>query len=174
MDDELYTQTKMIMKTELKWAIVYVVMTMAWSLLGKSLGFHDSRIATGVIFNTLIIIPSVIIYVLSMREKKLNYFGGQVSYKQTFMSGLILTLFVTILGPIYPIFTNMISPDLFDKSIRFMVTSNQMSEADAVKQFTLLSFIIQGIFGSIIFGLIYSAVIAIFLKSKKSRSLTHD
>ena len=161
------------MKTELKWAIVYILMSMVWSLLGKSLGFHDSRIATGVIFNTLIIIPSVIIYVLSMREKKLRYFGGQISYKQTFMSGFVLTLFVTILGPIYPIFTTVISPDLFDNSIRFMITSNQMSEADAVEQFTLSRFIVQGIFGSIIFGLIYSAIISSFLKSKNSKALTN-
>lgn len=159
------------MKTELKWAIVYVVMTMAWALLGKGLGFHDTNIAAGAIFNTLIIIPSVIIYVLAMREKKLKHYGGQISYKQAFMSGLVLTLFVTILGPVYPAFTNAISPDFFDNSIRFMVTSDQMSEADAVKQFTLTSFIIQGFFGSIVFGLVYAAIISIFLRSKNSKTL---
>lgn len=156
------------MKIELKWALAYVVMTMAWALLGKSLGFHDSRLEAGIIFNTLIIIPSVIIYVLSIREKKLRHFGGHISYKQAFVSGAILTMFVTILGPIYPVFTNLISPDLFDKSIQFMVNSNQMTEADAVKQFTLSSFIVQGIFGSVIFGLIYTAIISVFLKSKTS------
>jgi len=155
-------------KTEVKWAVVYVIMTMVWSLLGKVLGFHDSRIDQGIIFNTLIIIPSVILYVLSMREKKLKYYHGHISYRQSFMSGLILTVFVTVLGPVYPFFTNIISPNLFEDSIRFVVTSNQMSEADAVKQFTLSSFVVQGIFGSIIFGVVYSAVISIFLKSKKS------
>lgn len=158
-------------KTELKWAIVYIVMTMMWSLLGKSLGFHDADIANGVIFNTLIIIPSVIIYVLSMREKKLRYYGGRTSYKQRFKSGLVLTLLVTIFGPLYPVFTNMISPELFDNSIRFMVTSNQMTEADAIKQFTLSNFTVQGILGSIVFGLIYSAVISVFIKSKDSKTL---
>ena len=154
------------LKTEVKWAVVYVIMTMVWSLLGKVLGFHDSRIDQGIIFNTLIIIPSVIIYVLSMREKKLRYYHGQISYRQSFISGLILTGFVTVLGPVYPVFTNIISPDLFEDSIRFVVTSNQMSEADAAKQFTLSSFVVQGIFGSIMFGVVYSVVISIFLKSK--------
>lgn len=162
-----------IMKTELKWAVIYVAMTMVWSLIGKSLGFHDSRIAAGAIFNTLIIIPSVIIYVLSMREKKVKHYGEHASYIQIFKSGLMLTLFVTILGPVYPIFTNVISPDFLDNSIRFMVTSNQMNEADAAKQFTLANFIVQGLIASIIFGLIYSAIISIFLKSK-SKPLTNS
>jgi hypothetical protein len=173
MDDKLHPQTKMKrMKTELKWAIFYAIMTMAWSLTGKFLGFHDSKIAAGAIFNILIIVPSVIIYVLSMREKQLRYFSGHASYIQIFKSGVILTLFVTILGPIDPVFTNMISPDLFHNSIQFMVTSNQMTEADAVKQFTLPSFIVQGIFGSVTFGLIYAAIISIFLNSK-SKALTN-
>jgi len=171
MDDQLQTKTKMNMKTELKWAVVYVVMTMVWSLLGKGLGFHDANLAAGVIFNTLIIIPSVILYVLSMREKKIRYYGGQITYKQAFMSGLVLTLLVTILGPIYPLFTNLISPDLFDNSIRFVVATNQMSEADAVKQFTLSSFIVQGIFGALVFGLVYAAIISIFLRSKNPKTL---
>lgn len=158
------------MKTELKWAIFHVILTMAWSLLGKGLGFHDANLAGGVIFNTLIIIPSVTLYALSIREKKMKYYKGQISYKQAFMSGLVLTLFVTIGGPAYPVFTNMISPDFFDNSIRFVVTSHQMSEADAVKQFTLSSFIIQGIFGSILFGLVYSAVISLFLKSTSAKA----
>jgi len=155
-------------KIELTWALIYTGMTMVWSLIGKLSGFHDKGIANGLLFNTLIVIPSVVIYVLAIREKKRKFYHGVMTYKQGFVCGMMLTLFVTLLGPVYPLFTNMISPGLFANSIEYAVASGMMNEAEAAEQFNLTNFIRQGLWGAIAFGAVYSAVAAIFLKSKNS------
>lgn len=156
-------------KIEIKWAVIFTIMTFAWSVIGKLLGFHDNGIANNLLFNTLIIIPSIVIYILAIREKRTSFYQGSMTYKQGLVSGLILTLFITISGPLNPIFGNIISPDLFKNSIQFVVSNNIMTEAEAIKQFNLPAFIIQGIIGALLFGAVYSLVLAAFIQKKVAR-----
>lgn len=154
--------------TEIRWALIYTAMTFAWTLTGKLFGFHDERIAYGALFNTLILLPSVLVYFLAIREKRKVYYQGRMSYGQGLVSGLVLTLFIALLGPLHPTFAYAISPELFRNSIRFTVGSGQMTREQAEHFFTLPSFIIQGIGAALVFGAIFSLVAAAFLQKKGS------
>lgn len=145
-------------RVEFKWAVIYMIMTFVWALIAKSLGFHSDRIASGQIFNTLIIIPSFLVYVLSIMEKSKIRYQGLITFKQGFVSGMILTLFVTILGPLTPLFSVMISPDFFNSAIQFVVSNKTMTEADAAEYFNLTTFIVHGIIAAPVFGLVFSAI----------------
>jgi hypothetical protein len=134
------------------------MVTFVWALIAKVLGFHSDRIASGQIFNTLIIVPSFFAYVFSIIEKSRTRYQGHITFKQGFVSGMMLTLFVTILGPLTPLFSVMISPDFFNNAIQFVVSNKTMTEAEAVEFFNLTSFIIQGIIAAPVFGLVLSAV----------------
>jgi hypothetical protein len=156
-------------KIEIKWAIIYTLMTLLWALIGKLLGFHNAGIVNNLLFNILIIIPSVIIYIFALKEKKNTFYARDISYRECFISGLFLTLFITLLGPLYPVFANIISPDLYSNSIQFFTANKTMTEAEAIKQFNLGNFIFQGLWAALLFGLVYTAIISLFLKSKKSQ-----
>jgi hypothetical protein len=151
-------------RVELKWSFIYIFMTLIWALIGKLLGFHAGRIANNLIFNILIIIPSFITYLLATLEKRNLYYQGTMTYRQGLISGLILTVLVTILGPLTPLISiGLISPELFENLIQFAVSSKLMSKTEAVKQFNTPTFIIQGLIAAPIFGLIFSLITAAFV-----------
>ncbi len=148
-------------QTEMKWGLVHCGMTIAWALLGKMMGFHAEKIAYNLVFNTLSIVPSFIIYLLALREKRKKAFQGLMSYRQGLASGMLLTVFITALGPLTPLITiGLISPDLFINLTRFTVQSGMMSEAEAAKQFNMGAFALQGLLAAPVFGLLFSLIAA--------------
>lgn len=153
--------------TEVKWAFIYIAMTFAWALIGKILGFHGRSVESNVYFNSLIIIPSVVIYILALKEKKRVYYKNSMGFKQGFLSGLILTLLITILGPLTLVFTNIISPDFFYNLNNYVVMHNIMSEAEAKHEYNLIAFIIQGLIAAPAFGILYTLIIVAVLTRKK-------
>ena len=156
-------------RIEIKWAVIYTIMTLGWAFVGKLLGLHDQRIQYNLYFNTAILIPSFLVYLLAVREKKRARYAGTITYRQGVASGLLLTLLVTILGPLNPwISTTFIAPDLFSNSIRYVVANGMMSESEAQSQFNLTAFIVQGLIGAPAFGLVLSLITAGFLRSRST------
>jgi hypothetical protein len=152
---------------EIKWAIIFVVMSLAWMMIEKLAGLHSTQISKHAIFTNFIAIPSVIIYVLALLDKKKNYYRGNMSYKQGFISGLVITLIVTLLSPITQYITStLITPEYFPNVIHYSVSSGKMTQAEADSFYNLKSYILQGLIGAPVMGLITTAIVAIFTKSK--------
>jgi hypothetical protein len=90
-----------------------------------------------------------------------------MSYKQGFISGLVITLIVTLLSPLTQYITStLITPEYFPNVIHYSVSSGKMTQAEADSFYNLKSYIIQGLIGAPIMGLITTAIVAIFTKSK--------
>lgn len=141
------------------WAGIYTTMTIAWALLGQLLGMYDEHIAHSLAFNTVILVPSLAVYTLAISAMA----RGQVTtYRQRVVLGLLLTAFVTILGPLYPLASSVISPHYFENAVRYTVDSGMMAEADARRQLNLTTFIVQGLIAAPVFGLVLSAIAALF------------
>ncbi|MCK6605287.1 MAG: DUF4199 domain-containing protein [Ignavibacteriaceae bacterium] len=154
-------------KTELKWALIFVGMTLAWMVLEKVTGMTSTNIDKHYIFTNFIAIPAIAVYVFALLDKKKTDFGGNMSYKQGFISGLIITAIVTILSPLTQYITSVIIvPEYFPNIIRHSVATGLMKQADAEAYFNLQSYIIQGLIGAPIMGLITTAIVAIFTRSK--------
>jgi hypothetical protein len=150
----------------IKWAVVYTGMTLGWAVLGRALGLHDVRIQYSVFFNTAVLIPSFQVYILAIREMGA---APPMKYGERVLSGLLLTVFVTILGPLNPVISGLvISPHFFENAIRYVVESGMMTEAEARQQFNLTTFIVQGFIGGPIFGVILSLIAALFPRSPRS------
>lgn len=157
---------------EFRYALIYVFMTLIWSLIGKLLGFHDRLIGNNLVFNFLIVIPSFAVYYLALREKKRKEYHGLIKFKQAFLSGVMMTVFITILAIITPIVTTqLISPDYFSNSISYVVNSGKMTAAEARSQFNLPAFIFQGIIAAPVFGIILSALAAFLVNTKSKKQL---
>ena len=82
---------------EIKWAIISIIIFLAWMTLEKQLGFHDEKIKWQMFFTMLIIFPNFILYYLALRDKKKNYYNGEMSWKQGFISGVVISFIIVIL-----------------------------------------------------------------------------
>lgn len=155
-------------KIELKWALIFSGMSLLWMLIERLGGFHDVRIEQHPIFTNFIAIPAILVYVFALRDKKKNFYQGQMSYKQGIGSGLVISLIVAALSPLAMLISiKLITPHFFENAIAFAVSHGYSTQSEAEAYFNLQSYIIQGLIGAPIMGLITSAIVAIFVRSKQ-------
>ncbi|ACU03990.1 DUF4199 domain-containing protein [Pedobacter heparinus] len=154
-------------KIEIKWVFIFAAMYLLWMTMEKLAGLHDKHLEQQQLVSMFVLIPAILIYVLAIRDKKKNYYAGNITYKQSFMSGLVLTLFVVLLSPINQLITSyIITPDYFANVIAHTVKSGMFTREQAEAQFNIKSYIITSIVAGFLTGLAFTAIISIFTKSK--------
>lgn len=156
-------------KIEVKWALIFILTSLAWMALEKALGWHDEKIADHAILTNIFAIPAIAIYVFALLDKRKNYYHGRMTYKKGFLAGLIITLIVAFFSPITQYITSMlITPDYFSNVIEYAVSSGTMTQPDAEAFYNLKSYMVQSVIGAAIMGIITSAVVALFAQTKTS------
>lgn len=154
-------------KIELKWGLLFAIMMLAWMLLEKIFGLHDVHIDKHPVYTNLVAIPSIAIYTLALLDKRKNFYSGTMTYIQGFMTGLIVTIIVTILSPLTQYITiTIITPDYFANVIKYSVETGKLTQEAAEKYFSLNNYIIQSLIGAPIMGIITTAIVAIFTRKK--------
>jgi Na+-transporting methylmalonyl-CoA/oxaloacetate decarboxylase beta subunit len=84
------------------------------------------------------------------------------------MSGLIITIIVTLLSPISQWITStVITPYYFTNVIDYVVEHGQMTQEIAESQFNLGRYILMSAVGALIMGIITSAIVALFISRRK-------
>lgn len=155
-------------RIEIKWGVIFIVMMLLWTFLEKSVGLHSQYISLHPVYSNFVIIPSVIIFVLALLDKKKNFYNGSMTYKEGFVTGFYITTIIAILSPISQfIATEIISPEYFNNVIRFSVKQGNMSQQEAVKYYSLFNYMIFSFIGAFILGTIISSIVAAFVKTKK-------
>ena len=153
---------------EVKWAFIFAVMMLAWMFLEKSLGWHDALIDQHSTMTNLVAIPAILIYVLALLDKKKNYYKGQMTYMQGFLSGVVISIIVAVLSPFTQYITlEYITPEYFNNIIEHTVSTGVMTQEAAEDYFNLKNYMVQSVIGALLMGVITSAIVAIFTKSKK-------
>lgn len=154
-------------KIEFKWAIIYSICLLIWMCFEKAMGWHTEKIKFQPIYTMLFGVVSIVIYILALRNKKKDYYNDQIDWKQGFLSGVILSLFVAILTPIVLFITfEYISPDFFSNIINYKVENSKMTLEDAQKYFSFSNYIYTNTFSTLSNGIVLSAIISFFIKSK--------
>lgn len=152
-------------KTEAKWAIYFVLMMIGWMLLERLTGLHSKHIEKHEIFTNFIAIPAITIYVLALLDVRRNKYDGNMTYGQGFLSGLIITLIVTLFSPLVQYLTSeLISPDFFANMTELAVSKGKMNQADAEAFFNLRSYMLQVLVGTPMMGIVTTAIVAIFTR----------
>ncbi|MBA6154693.1 DUF4199 domain-containing protein [Gelidibacter maritimus] len=156
---------------EIKWAIIFSIVGLLWMLLEKLVGLHSTHIDKHMYLTNLFAIPAIIVLVLALKDKKQNFYKGQMSYKQGFVSGLILSVFIAVLSPLTQWITStIITPEYFPNVIAYSVaTGYHKSVAEAEAYFNLQNYIIQSTVGALLMGVITTAVIMVFLQTKDNK-----
>jgi len=153
---------------EIKWGILFVLVSLGWMVLEKSLGWHDVHIDQHATLTNIFAIPAILIYVFALGDKKKNYYNGQMTYLQGFLSGLIISIIVMVLSPFSQYITlEYITPDYFTNVIEYSVSTGELTQRAAEDWFNLRSYMVQAVIGALVMGVITSAIVAIFTKSKK-------
>jgi hypothetical protein len=157
-------------RIEVKWAVIFCVMQLLWMLIEKLTGLYDEHIDKHHIYTNFIAIPSIAIYVSALLDKRKNFYDGIMSYKQGFVSGLVITLVVTVLSPLVQyVISSLIAPEYFPNIIKYSVEEGKMTQEAAESYFNLKSYIQQVLIGTPIMGIITTAIVALFTIRKNKR-----
>ena len=152
---------------EIKWAINFSIITLLWMILEHSLGWHDENIGKHAIYTNFFIIIAIFTYFIAIKDKKDNFYARNMTFRKGFVSGVMLSIFIAILSPIVQYISfKFIAPNFFENIINYTVTHKIQTQIQAEDYFNLKSYTIQGFFGSLSMGVVTSAIIAYFLKSK--------
>ena len=155
-------------RLEFKWAVIFIVMSLLWMLLEKLSGLHSTHIDMHLYLTNLFAIPAIIVYVLALKDKKKTDYNGQMSYKQGFVFGLITTLIITVFAPLTQWITStVITPEYFPNVIAHSVeTGYYATQEEAEAFFNLKNYMIQSTIFTFVMGVVTTAVVAIFVRTK--------
>jgi membrane-associated HD superfamily phosphohydrolase len=153
---------------EIKWAFIFTAATLLWAILEKTLGFYDEKIAMHMFFGLLFAPVGIYIYILALKEKRKISLNGSATWKELFISGLILTIGVALLTPFTQwIHHTHLAPEFFPNMIAMTVGNGRMTPENAAIYFNLNSYIMQSVIFAISVGVVSSAIVAYFLRSKE-------
>jgi hypothetical protein len=158
------------LKIEIKWAILFSVMTLLWMLLEKLSGLHGKYIDYHLYLTNLFAIPAILFMILGLKEKKKVFYGGQMNYKQGLISGIILSLIIALLSPLTQwVISYIISPEYFPNVIKRSVEIGYFkSTAEAEANFNYMNYAKQGAIGALVMGIVTTAIAMIFIRTKKT------
>lgn len=156
-------------KIEIKWAVLFSVMTLLWMLLEKLTGLHSTYIDYQIYLTNLFAIPAVWFFVLALKDKKKNCYGGKITYKQGLISGIILSVLIALISPLTQWITSyVITPEYFPNVIKRSVELGYYkTTADAEANFNYKSYAIQGALGALGMGIVTTLIVMLFLRTKK-------
>lgn len=159
-------------KIEIKWAIIFSIVSLLWMVLEKFSGLHDKYIDYHLYLTNLFAIPAIIVMVMALKDKKKNFYNGQISYKQGLISGIILSAIIAILSPITQLITTyVITPEYFPNVIKRSVELGYyMSTAEAEANFNYQNYAIQGFIGAFVMGIVTTSIAMIFIHTKARKS----
>ena len=158
-------------KIEIKWAIIFSVVSLLWMLLEKLSGLHGEHIDYHMYLTNLFAIPAIVMMVLALKDKKKNYYSGQMTYKQGLISGIIVSVFIAILSPLTQWITSyVISPEYFPNIIKRSVELGYYKTTeDATAEFNYANYAVYSVVGALMTGILTTAIVMLFLRSKTTQ-----
>ncbi|MGB5979687.1 MAG: DUF4199 domain-containing protein, partial [Cyclobacteriaceae bacterium] len=139
-----------------------------WMVLERSTGLHGEHISQHYIYTNLFAIPAILIYVMALRDKRKNYYGGYITFRRAFTSGAIITVILMVLSPVSQLIVHyLITPDYFQNISEYAVSQGEMTRPEAENYFNIATYIMQSIIFTAAIGLLTSAIVSFFIKRTK-------
>jgi len=152
-------------KHEIKWALVFMLVTLAWMMIERITGLHDRHIAQHAFYTNFFAVLAVLVYVLALLDKRKNYYQGYMSYSQGVKSGLLITLFIVLLSPLTQYLTHtLISPQYFSNIATCAVSIEQMTAAEAASYFSLQNYILLSMMMASVMGFVTTLIVALIVR----------
>lgn len=160
------------LKIEIKWALIFIVMSLLWMVLEKLCGLHGKYIDYHLYLTNLFAIPAIWIYVLALKDKKKNFYNGKMNYKQGLIAGILISVIIALFSPLTQwIISYVITPEYFPNVIKRSVELGYYkSIAEAEANFNYKNYTIQSSVFALIMGVVTTAITMLFIRSKNGRS----
>ena len=157
-------------KIELKWAIVFSVVTLVWMVLEKISGLHGKYIDYHLYLTNLFAIPAIWMMIMALKDKKKNDYNENISYKQGLVSGIILSVFIAMLSPLTQWITSyIITPEYFPNVIKRSVELGYFKTTlEAEANFNYPNYAKQGAIGALVMGILTTTIFMIFIRTKNN------
>jgi len=98
--------------------------------------------------------------------------GGVISFKQAFMSGLIISVIVAVLSPVGAyIFHNFINPNFFTDFTQYAVSKGLMTQDKAEMYFSFSNYAMMGAVAALVMGAITSLVVALIVRNNHKQTV---
>src|SRR5690606_25116240 len=148
---------------ELKWGFIFTAISLLWSVIEKAFGWHDENIADHMIYTNIFAIFAITVFVFALKDKKKNYYHGEMTWSQAFRCGLAICVVVAILAALSVYITfGYLSPTDFENVIHYTVSNKIHTQQAAHSFFNLQTYSLQGIFGGLSMGVVTSAIVSLF------------
>ena len=152
--------------TEVKWGFVFAGATLIWMILERLVGLHTTHIDKHAVYTNLFAFVAIGLFILALKDKRNNVLNGQMTYKEGFQSGVVISLMVGVLSPVGQLITAyVISPDYFENAINYAVANDLTSLEAAQAYFNLKNYIFISSISAPIMGIFTTAIVAFFLKT---------
>ena len=156
---------------EIKWGVIFFIAGLVWTLFEKFMGWHDEAIGKEALYGTLFAVIAVGIYILALLDKKRNFYNGTMTWGQGFVAGAIITIIIAFLSPFAQYISyRIISPEYFHNITEYTLQNTAMTQKGAAAYYNLKSFMLQSVFTALAMGIVTSAIVAYFVKSKEVRT----
>jgi len=155
---------------EIKWALRFTLLTLAWAIGEKAIGLHDEYIADYAIYTNLFAIPAFLFFYLAIREKKKYVYDNSMTFRQGFVAGLVMSFIIALLNPFTQfVIYKSITPHFFDTIVAYKVKSKNfpMTVKNARMLFNLKTYMIESTFTALSKGFITGAIVSLILRNKK-------
>ena len=155
---------------EIKWALRFTLLTLAWAIGEKTIGLHDEHIENYGIYTNLFIFPAFLFFYLALAEKKKYVYNNSMTFREGFVSGIIISTIIALLNPFtqYVIYKS-ITPRFFDTIIAYKVNNkiHPMTLENAKVYFNLKTYMIESTFTGLSKGIITGVIVSMFIRNKK-------
>lgn len=153
--------------TEIKWGFIFTGVMLLWMVIERLMGWHSHNIDQHVYMTNLFAIPAIAVYVFALIDKREHDYLGSMTWMQGFKCGVYITLVATILSPLAQLIIHtIITPDFFQNMIDHSVATGSVSREHALATFNLPTYMFQGVVGTLVMGIVTSAIVALFTKKR--------
>ena len=151
-------------KIEVKWSLIFIVAFLVWMGIENVAGLHTNHIDQHMYYTNIFGVVAIIVYTLALIDKRRNFYNGQMTWKQGFISGLIITVIVVLISPLTQLIVHkIIAPSYFKNAIEYGTSLGKDPET-LQGYFNLRSYILQSLFGTLSLGIVTSSLVALFVK----------
>lgn len=156
-------------RVEVKWAFLFSLMSLAWMVLEKLCGLHGKYIDYHLYLTNLYVIPAIWFIVMALRDKKRSFYNNHMTYVQGLLSGVILTVFITLLSPLVQwVISYVITPEFFPNVIKRSVELGYFSTTEKARAvFNYRNYAINATVFAFVFGVLTTVVAMIFIRTKE-------
>lgn len=152
---------------EIKWALRFILLTLAWSIGEKAIGLHDVHIENYGLCSLLFVLPAFLFFYLALNEKKKYFYNNSITWQQGFVCGAIISVIIAVFNPVTQlVIYKSITPHFFENMIAYKV-KHKIALKTAQEIFNLKSYIVQTTFSSLSYGFITGALVSLIIRNKK-------